>query len=96
VVALFGYDFLLTAAGRPVLVEVNANPMLSPNNGWRANLPVPLTLPLTLTLTRCSRPTTTGALNLPLPLTLTLTLTLTVTRCSRPTTAGALLFLRQP
>ena len=50
-VALFGYDFLLTAAGRPVLVEVNANPMLSPNNGWRANLPLPLPLPLTLTLT---------------------------------------------
>ena len=40
-VALFGYDFLLTAAGRPVLIEVNANPMLSPNNGWRAALPVP-------------------------------------------------------
>ena len=35
-VALFGYDFLLTAAGRPVLIEVNANPMLSPNNGWHA------------------------------------------------------------
>ena len=68
-VALFGYDFLLTAAGRPVLVEVNANPMLSPNNGWRANLPLPLTLTLTLplALTRCSRPTMTGALTYPYP-----------------------------
>jgi hypothetical protein len=38
VVALFGYDFMITAEGRPVLIEINANPMLSANNGWHAQL----------------------------------------------------------
>jgi hypothetical protein len=32
--SLRGYDFMLHQSGRPLLIEVNANPMLSPQAGW--------------------------------------------------------------
>jgi hypothetical protein len=34
VVALLGYDFMISASGQPFLIEVNANPLLAPQNQW--------------------------------------------------------------
>jgi len=36
--AMLGYDFMLHQSGRPLLIEVNANPMLTPQAGWHGLL----------------------------------------------------------
>ena len=35
---LLGYDFMITASGRPVLIECNANPLLAAQNEWHGLL----------------------------------------------------------
>ena len=38
VCAWFGYDFMLERSGRPLLIEINANPFLGTQNEWHAAL----------------------------------------------------------